>query len=230
MMNKRYWLFSLFFFLLASPAHAQFAMSEMIIDFPDNSPRQHDVEIISKSKDTQYIVAQTYLVEHPTRPNEKRTLFSDPTKSGLLITPNKMVLPAGTRKLMRFLLLDQETDKDKIYRVVVKPVIKGVDTQGNRVAIKVLVGYEALIIVRPKNPKIDITGERKGNALTLTNNGNTNASFQEGQQCDALGSNCKNLNVTRIYAGDSWTVTLPYQNGAAKFRVWDGVKMTDLVF
>jgi hypothetical protein len=66
--------------------------------------------------------------------------------------------------------------------------------------------------------------------LTLTNHGNTNASLQAGQQCDALGSNCKDINVTRIYAGQSRTITLPYMDGAVKYRVWDGNTLTDKTF
>jgi Mat/Ecp fimbriae periplasmic chaperone len=217
-------------FLLASPAHAQFVMSEMIIDFPSNGPHQHDVEIISKSTETQYIATETYVVEHAAEPNQKRTLFTNPVKSGLLVTPNKMVLPPQARKLMRFLVLASQSEGDLIYRVTVKPVIQGVDEKSKRLALKVLVGYDALVIVRPKDAKVELVGERKGNALTLTNKGNTNALLQAGQQCDALGNKCKDINVTRIYAGRSWTVTLPYEDGPAKYRVWDGSTLTDMTF
>lgn len=214
----------------ACPAYAEFAMSEMVIDFADGAPRQHDVEIISQSKETQYIATETYTVENASEPNEKRTMVSDPQKSGLLITPNKMVLPPGARKIMRFLVLHPETDKDQIYRVVVKPVIQGVDENKQRMALKVLVGYEAIVIVRAKSGKVDLVGERKGNALTLTNRGTTNANLQSGQQCDSSGNECKELNVARIYAGQSWTTTLPHLDGAAKFQVWDGANMQDMSF
>jgi P pilus assembly chaperone PapD len=230
MRNGYRWFVSAFLLLLAAPAHAQFVMSEMIIDFPDNTPRAHDVELISRSPDTQYIATETYVIEHPSQPNEKRILFKNPIKSGLLVTPNKMVLPSQSRKLMRFLVIAPQTDRDQIYRVVVKPVIQGVDENKKRVALKVLVGYDALVIVRPKGAKIDLSGERKGNALTLTNKGNTNASVQAAQQCDALGNNCKDINVSRIYAGQSTTVTLPYLNGEAKLRVWDGSNTADMKF
>lgn len=230
MYNRYGWYLCLCLMLLALPARAQFAMSEMIIDFPDNTPRAHDVEIISKSTDTQYIATETYVVEHPSEPGEKRKLYTDPIKSGLMVTPNKMVLPPQTRKLMRFLVIKAQGDTDQIYRVVVKPVIQGIDEHKKRVALKILVGYEALVIVRPKDAKIDLTGERKGNTLTLTNKGNTNAYLQSGQQCDELGDKCKDINVTRVYAGKSWTVTLPYLNGQVKYRVWDGTKLTDMTF
>ena len=147
-----------------------------------------------------------------------------------MITPGKMVLPPSARKLMRFLLLGPQPEKDKIYRIVVKPVIQGVEGQKQRMALKVLVGYEALVIVRPVGAKIELTGERKGNSLTLVNRGNTNANIQSGEQCDVTGANCKEINVTRIYSGQTWTTSLPYIDGLVKYKVWDGTEMLDVNF
>lgn len=229
--SRRYFLLSAVIFVVSSPARAEFAMSEMIIDFPSGAPRQKDIEIVSQGADTQYIATETYVVENPSEPGEKRTLVSDPQQSGLMITPGKMVLPTGARKLMRFLLIGAPpADKDKIYRIVVKPVIQGVEEQKQRMALKLLVGYEALVIVRPTDAKIDLSAERKGNSLTLTNKGNTNANLQSGEQCDATGGDCKEVNVARLYAGQAWTTSLPHGEGAVKFRVWDGVEMKDISF
>jgi len=212
--------------MLASlPARAEFALSEMIVDFTEKAPRARDIEVISKGKETQYISTETFVLENPGQPNEKRTLVSDPIKSGLMITPNKLALAADARKLMRFLVLTPQSDKERIYRVAVKPVIQGINENKQKVALKVLVGYEALVIVRPKDAKVDLVGERKGNSLTLTNNGNTNASLQSGEQCDVSGGNCKILNTTRIYPGQKWTATLPYMDGAAKYMMWDGTEV-----
>ena len=229
MKRKRYMLSGLLL-LLSSPARADFAMSEMIIDFGPTAPRQHDVEIISRGDDVQYIATETIVLDNPGLPNEKRLTVTDPQKSGLMVTPNKLVLPPGARKIMRLLLLKPQGEQDQIYRLVVKPVIQGIDAPKQQFAIKVLVGYEAIIIVRPKNPKIDLVAKRKGNSLTITNNGNTNANIEYGKQCDALESNCKNVNVTRIYAGQSWTTTLPYLNGNVTYQVWNGTESVDMKF
>ena len=59
MRNSFYLLAGVLCLLLASPAQAQFAMSEMIIDFASDAARQKDVEIISQSKETQYISTDT---------------------------------------------------------------------------------------------------------------------------------------------------------------------------
>lgn len=229
-MKHAYYLIAAFLMLASLPARAEFALSEMIIDFADGAPRQRDIEVISKGKEVQYIATETYKVENPTEPNEKRTLVTDPVKSGLMITPNKMALAAGARKTVRFLVLAPQTDKDQIYRVAMKPVIQGIEENKQRVALKLLVGYEVLVIVRPKDAKVDLVAERKGNAFTLTNKGNTNAQLQGGQQCDTTGSNCKDINVTRMYAGRTWTTTLPYMDGPVKFQIWDGKSVTNVEY
>lgn len=203
------------------PARADFVLSEMIVDFKENDPRARDIEIISKDKEMQYIATETYVVENAGLPNEKRALQNDPTKSGIMLTPNKLALGADSRKLMRLLLLSQPAEKDIIYRIAVKPVIQGLGEVKQKVALKVLVGYEMLVIVRPKNAKSDLVAERKGNSLILINNGNSNAYLQSGEQCDATGGNCKSLGTARIYAGQKWSTTLPHMDGVVKYKLVD---------
>jgi len=232
-MQIRTLIVSLLSFLLGSPnySYAEFAMSEVVIDFAEDSPRQHDIEIISQDKETQYIATETYVVNNPSAPDEVRTMITNPQDSGLVITPKRMVLPSGARKMMRFLLLNEVPEHEKIYRVVVKPVIQGVESdKQQKMALKILVGYEAIIIVRPKGSKVELAATRKGNSITLTNTGNTNANLQSGVQCDALGGECRELAVARIYAGQSWTTSLPLPNGPVKYEVWNGKEMTEMIF
>lgn len=230
MLFSRKYLFAFMLAAVAGNAHAEFLLSEMIVDFAEKAPRQHDVEIISKDKAVQYIAMSAYQVVNPGLPNEKRVDITDPTKSGLMMTPNKLALAPMARRMTRFLLLKAPGETEQIFRVAVKPVIQGVDEQKQKVALKVLVGYEVLVIVRPVNAKVDLVAERKGNSLTLTNKGNTNAYLQNGEQCDSLGANCKTLNVRRIYPGQSWTTTLPYMDGAVKYNVWDGSSVTAMAY
>lgn len=232
-MNMKSLILAAGLLLVLFPPHAraEFAMSEMVIDFAEDAPRQHDVEIISQGQETQYIATETFVVDRPSAPEEARTAISNPQESGLVITPKKMVLPPGARKMMRFLLLQGVPEQEKIYRIVVKPVIQGVETdKQQKMALKILVGYEALVIVRPKGAKVELTAERKGNSLTITNAGNTNANLQSGRQCDALGNDCQELSVSRIYPGQSWTTSLPHLSGPVKYQVWNGKEMEDMTF
>jgi len=212
-------------------AYADFAMSEMVIDFSESAARQHDIDIISQDTNTQYITTETFLVQNPSAPSETRASIANPQESGLVITPKKMVLPPGARKMMRFLLLQDVPEHEKIYRIVVKPVIQGVESdKQQKMALKILIGYEALVIVRPKGSYIDLSAVRKGSSLTITNSGNTNANLQSGFQCDEMGNACQELSVARIYAGQSWTTSLPHLSGAVNYQVWDGKDMIDMTF
>jgi hypothetical protein len=87
-------------------------------------------------------------------------------------------------------------------------------------AIKLLVGYDALVIVRPEVPQARVVGRREGTALILTNEGNTNAELFGGEQCAVPGSpGCATLPARRLYAGASWTVPLPGGAAPVRYRV-----------
>jgi hypothetical protein len=98
---------------------------------------------------------------------------------------------------------------DRVYRVAIKPVAGSVSASTS--ALKVFVGYDALVIVRPENPQPRIEAERAERTLVLRNNGNSAIELFEGRQCDAEGGNCQSLPAKRLYAGAVWEQDLPYE-------------------
>lgn len=74
---------------MATPAHADFIVSSAIIEFTGDGPRQQDIELISRSKENDYIVSEISEVLHPDSPDEKRRLIDDPAQGGLLATPRR---------------------------------------------------------------------------------------------------------------------------------------------
>src|SRR6185369_15429223 len=103
----------------------------------------------------------------------------------LLVTPDKTVLAGNGRRILRFVLLRDLDDKEHVYRVAIKPVIRGVEND-NKLGLKILVGYEALVIMRPAVPMPAYSATRNGNLVEVTNTGNTGILFQNGQQCPEL--------------------------------------------
>jgi hypothetical protein len=93
-------------------------------------------------------------------------------------------------------------------------------TVAMKTGLRVLVGYDVLVIARPDNAKPAITGERSGRRLTLRNTGNTNALLVSGKQCNKAGK-CVDLPTTRLYAGITWTVDLPL-DAPAEYRLQSG--------
>jgi P pilus assembly chaperone PapD len=189
-------------------AHAGLAVAPVIVDFqPAELPRA-DVELFNDGAETLYVVVEPSKIENPGDTAEKRVQNPDPQALGLLATPNRLVLEPGQRKFVRIAMLSPPGETDRIYRVTVKPVVGGV--KSGETGLKVLIGYDLLVIQRPGKPEASLVASRSGATLTLRNAGNTNAELFQGQQCDPQ-RRCTQLPGHRIYAGVAWSV--PIQPG-----------------
>ena len=214
--------------LLAAPTPvlAGLTVSPVIVDVqPSQAPRA-DVEAINDSTDTVYVVVEPARIDHPGEPGERRVQDPDPQALGLLATPNRLVLAPGERKFVRLALLSPPGDTDRIFRVTVKPVVGQVAAPTT--GLKILVGYDLLVIQRPARPQAQVVARHDGGTLTLTNNGNTNAELFQGQACDAA-RHCAPLAGSRLYAGTTWSVALP-AGSSAEYQVKVGDKVTDQRF
>lgn len=210
-----------------APAHAEFTVNSAIVEFTADGLRQQDIELTSRSQANDYIVSEIHEVIHPGQPDETRRLLDDPAQAGLLVTPDKTVLTAGGRKILRFVLLREPDSQEHIYRVAVKPVVNGVE-DSNKVGVKILIGYEILVIVRPAALAPSYQAQRQGKNFIVVNNGNTNILFQNGQQCTAPG-NCKIPPVLRVYPGGRGQMTLPLDI-PVNYSIWDGAKTIEKRF
>lgn len=226
-MMKRY-LLALAYFLFAQNAQAEFMVDTQIVEFKSADVLQQDVELTSRDEATQYINAEVSVIEKPGSKDEKRVPVDDPETGGLLVTPNKMILAPNGKQLMRFVLLQKPADKERIYRVTLKPISSGVETD-SKLGLKILVGYEVLVIVRPSEVKPNYTYKRNGKTLTVTNNGNSNVLMQNGRQCEPgkKDEECKFPPVTRIYPGTTVDIILPLDDKVS-YSAWDGVKTREL--
>lgn len=192
--------------LTATPATAELVLNQVIVDLaPDKVPRL-DIEASNTGKDRIYVVAEPAEIVKAGKPDEKRVAEPDPARLGLLVTPQKMILEPGERKLVRIASIAPRGPVERIYRVTVKPVIGDVAATGT--ALKILVGYDVLVIVRPTAMTATVTGTRNGDSLVLTNTGTTNVEIYDGKQCDASGASCTPLRARRLYAGASLQQTI----------------------
>ena len=189
------------------PALADMSLSQVIVDLGPDQPPRDDIEVGNTGRERLYVVVEPAEIVSPGQPDEHREQRRDPEQLGLLATPNRLILEPGQRKLVRIVALAPRGERDRIYRVVIKPVVGELAAQQS--ALKILVGYDVLVIVRPKKPIDGVTGARSGRTLTIRNAGNTNAEIFEGRQCDETGKNCAELQAKRLYAGASWEQILP---------------------
>jgi P pilus assembly chaperone PapD len=209
---------------IAAPtaALAGLSVAPVIVDIQPNQPPRGDIELFNDGTETIYVVVEPSRIEDPGDAGEKRVRVTDPQALGLLATPNRLVLEAGQRKFVRLALLQPSGDTDRIYRVTVKPVVG--DVKASETGLKILIGYDLLVIQRPANPAASIVASRAGDTLTLKNTGNTNAELFQGQQCDPQ-RRCTALPGHRLYAGTSWSV--PIQPGVLiDYSVKVGAKIT----
>ena len=200
-------------------AKADFVITSAILEFTSKSPKLQDIELVSRSaKESDYIVSEISEVIHPGQPDEARHVV-DADASRILVTPEKTILPAGARKIVRFVSLKEPDNEEHIYRVAIKPIINGVEQQA-KVGLKVLVGYEVLVIIRPSKMTPSYEAARRGTVFAITNHGNTNILFQNGKQCEAE-EKCKLPPAVRVYPGQSTEVTLPLDKPIT-YSIWDG--------
>lgn len=204
--------------LAGGPARAEFLVSSAIMEFTGDGPKQQDIELISRSSESDYIVTEVSEIVHPGLADEKRVELTDPEEGWLLVTPDKSILTGGTRKVLRFVLLKTPDEQEHIYRVAVKPVINEM-TSTSKVGLKVLIGYEVLVIIRPAAIAPAYEAKRDGKILTVSNTGNTNVLLQNGKQCE--DEKCPLPPARRVYPGETARIELP-SAAAVSYSVWDG--------
>ena len=205
-------------FLAATPCYGEVRLDKVIVDFSDAKLRRSDIEVTNQGKAPVYVSVMPAEIVRPGRTDQKRRTHRDPMEMGMLVSPTRMILEPGQTKPVRLAVLERPKERDRIYRVKIAPAA------GRTVAIKsglrILVGYDVLVIVRPENAKAGVVGERKGRRLTLRNTGNTNALLISGKQCDKAGK-CVELPTTRLYAGTTWSVDLP-KDAPAEYTMHSG--------
>jgi len=188
--------------LTAAPASADLVLNQAVVDLAPDTPPRFDIDASNTGKERIYVVAEPAEIVAAGTLAERRVSNPDPEALGLLVTPQKMILEPGEHKLVRIASIVPRSAVERIYRVTIKPVAG--DVTAPITALKVLVGYDVLVIVRPTAMTGSVTGTRRGNTLVLTNSGTSNVEIYQGKQCDARGADCKPLAARRLYAGASF--------------------------
>lgn len=190
----------------ATPASADLVLSELIVDLQPAKHAREDIEIWNKSDERSYVAVEPREIVDPSLPTQRDRHDPDPEKLGLLVSPSRMILEPGQRKLLRIASLAPANDREHVYRVTVKPVVGAVESANS--GLKILVGYDVLVLVRPTNPAANITALRNGRSLTFNNRGNVSVEIVDGTQCKEAHADCVQLPGKRLYPGASWTLEL----------------------
>ncbi|MBW6530506.1 hypothetical protein KZ820_07135 [Sphingomonas sp. RRHST34] len=193
---------------IAPPAHANIVLSQVVVDFAAGSDLAQDIEVANDGKEVAYVAVAPFEITAPGTPEEGRTAIVDPEAGGLLVSPQRLILQPGERKPIRIAAIRPRAEADRVYRVTVKPVAGPVSAAVT--ALKLLIGYDVLVIQRPAAPAGRVVGRRDGETLLLRNEGNTNTELYDGKLCaDAIPANCRALPSRRLYSGATWSQPLP---------------------
>lgn len=208
---KQIFIASTLLFALCVTGSAQGAMqlSNVIVHFEPGEPTRQDVEITNTGDEPMYVAVEPSMIIAPGTQQEDRVPITDPRQAGLLVTPNKMIVPPGGTKVLRLVDLGSSPD-ERVYRIAVKPVAAGVESDQS--GLKIMLGYEILAITYPANTKTKLDVARSGTTLRVKNLGNSNVLLREGFQCeqpDQPVGECDPLPGKRMYPGNEWELELP---------------------
>jgi P pilus assembly chaperone PapD len=197
------WLLAM---LASSPARAELVVSQLIVEFKPGAPRTADIEVFNNSDERSYAVVEPRELVDPGTSHEKPFATPDPARLGLLVSPARFILEPQQRRTLRIAAIGDAGGRERVYRVTVKPVAG--EVQGSETGLKLLVGYDLLVLLRPPTVRNAIRSQRNGLELTLSNDGNSSVELAEGKQCDPSGKGCQPLPAKRLYAGAAWTQQL----------------------
>jgi len=168
---------------------------------------------------------------NPETDQPQRVELDDPRETPVLVSPRQLLIAPGTRKRVRVILRDAPSDSDRIFRLAVKPYTgkARIESDGNdktSSAIRVLVGYDLLLISRPNNKQPTVKVTRDDTSIVFRNEGNTNVLLRRIVQCDAgvdpkeaTGEQCVEMQPNRLYAGETYKVSLPKTGNPEQFPV-----------
>lgn len=190
--------------LPAQVARGEIVLSQLVVELRAGKSVRQDIEVLNKDPDIAYIVAEPRQIIAPGTSSENSLTDPDPGRLGLLVSPARMVLEPGQSKLIRFADVTPTPERERVYRVTVKPVVGGLEAEES--GIKIMVGYDVLILVRPAKPEVKVSATRDGQKLVWRNDGNVSVELTDGRQCRTAEIDCSILPGKRLYAGSSWDV------------------------
>ena len=189
-----------------APAQAELVLSELIVDLQPGQQSRDDVEVWNDSPDRAYVAIEPREIVNAGLASQSARQDPDPEKLGLLVAPARMILDPGQRKLVRIAAMGTASGRERVYRVTVKPVVGGIRSDAS--GLKIMVGYDVLVLVRPAQPLPSVNAARDGRTITFANAGNVSVELVDGRQC-SLTRQCTALPGKRLYPGASWSVQLP---------------------
>lgn len=212
---------------------ADLVVNRSIVELEHGETRTDIVLINSDSTANLYIQVDPYLVRQPGADTQEMVKLSAEVNAGILVTPNKLVIPPGGRSLVRVLNLEPATAEERIYRInfiPVRPPVEAGTSNGDdnvKSRLEVVVAYQVLVILQAQKPKAVHEVVRTGTTAVFRNAGSANYLLTEGEQCNPVDvQDCRPLPDHRVYPANEWKLELPFDGPFNyKIRTPDGMSV-----
>ena len=226
-----------------SSASADMVLSDIIVDLQAPGEMRYDIEVWNSGEEPLFVDIKATEVLDPAGDESVRRILDDPRSAGLLASPNRLVVAPNERKRVRLAARTMPTDRDLVYRVAFVPKENTTRTT-KQLAFKVLIGYEVLVLIRPPDARPLLEVSRVDQQLHFENSGQSSVLLRKLEFCptasleptgasgreaagaatdaqDAGEASCQELPGNRLYAGETWDVSLP---GEGQVRVFESYR------
>lgn len=183
--------------MLTSRATAEIVLDRLVVELQPGKAGKQDVVIWNDAPDRAYVEIKPSRIVGPGSGSQERVNYPDPRDLELLVSPRRLILEPGQQKFMRIADLGKDDSEERVYRVTVEPVV---DESDPNEGLRMLVGYDMLVLVRPKTPTFQISASRSGTKLVVRNLGNASVELLNIRQCTTKFE-CNDSPGGRIYAG-----------------------------
>lgn len=159
--NKLLFLCFLLLIFFNGKSMANIVLDKMVLDFLPKDPPQKNIIVFNSGDEVSYVSTEIFEIKNPGLSNEKRVAVVKKEKNRLIIAPSKIALEEQSKKGMQFISNEEDSLKtDRVYRVSVVPNVGEIRKDTNGIGIKILVGYDVLVIIRPKVLNFDLKVEK----------------------------------------------------------------------
>lgn len=204
---------------------ADLIVNRSIMVFDDPMENKQDVVVFNSDElNNLYLRVDPYLVTNPGDADQELVSLPPGESPEFLASPNRLIVPPGSRSLVRMLNLGAPSAEERVYRVNLIPVsappeLAIGENNAVRSRLDIIVAYQVLAIVLPLDPDPVVNYSRSGKTVTFSNPGNANYLITDSFQCNPVAKDeCIELADKRIYPGNTWEMELPF-NGAATFKI-----------
>ncbi|MCS2154525.1 fimbria/pilus periplasmic chaperone [Scandinavium goeteborgense] len=177
------------------------------------------VQVISKSTDTRYMVADVRLVEHPATPQEHEVKVKMGSIDSLVVTPARFALPAGAIQTLRIVNI-KPLQQEVSYRVWLNSVpgsTPDVTVPAGNDDVKTAVGIEmswgVVVNVPPEHPQVKLKID--ASTQTVSNTGNIHTVINRIGRCSD-SRHCQWTTINKsLYANEKLDVSAAHIQGAS---------------